>query len=100
MRGSTISRPRVCCGRQTLSRARTWRSCETELTAAAPPVSSEGVSADAPLVVKGPDGVEYRFTGLGVDDSLGKEKIDVAAHLKVEQIGDPAAARQAQCWML
>jgi hypothetical protein len=66
----------------------------TELTAAAPPVVAEGVSADAPLVVKGPDGTEYRFTGLSVDDSLGKDKIDVAARLKVEQIGDPAAARQ------
>ena len=32
----------------------------------------EGVSVDAPLVVKGADGVEYHFTGLGVDDSLGQ----------------------------
>ena len=33
--------------------------------AAAPPALSEGVSAETPLVVKGPDGVEYRFTALG-----------------------------------
>jgi hypothetical protein len=31
---------------------------------------------------------------LGVDDSLTKEKIDIIAHLKVDQIGDPAMARK------
>jgi hypothetical protein len=67
---------------------------KTEETTAAPPALSEGVSAESPLVVKGPDGVEYRFTALGVDDSLAKEKIDITAHLKVDQIGDPAAARK------
>jgi hypothetical protein len=67
---------------------------KAEATAAAPPVLSEGVSAEAPLVVKGPDGVEYHFTGLGVDDSLEKDKIDITAHLKVDQIGDPVAARK------
>jgi hypothetical protein len=66
----------------------------TEATAAAPPALSEGVSAEAPLVVKGPDGVEYHFTALGVDDSLAKDKIDIMAHLKVDQIGDPVAARK------
>jgi hypothetical protein len=67
---------------------------KAEASAAAPPALSEGVSAEAPLVVKGPDGVEYHFTGLGVDDSLGKDKIDIMAHLKVDQIGDPLAARK------
>jgi hypothetical protein len=52
------------------------------------------VSAEAPLVVKGPDGVEYHFTALGVDDSLAKDKIDITAHLKVDQLGDPVAARK------
>jgi hypothetical protein len=67
---------------------------KTEETAAAPPALSDGVSAEAPLVVKAQDGAEYHFTALGVDDSLDKEKIDVTAHLKVDQIGDPAAARK------
>ena len=67
---------------------------KAEASAAAPPALSEGVSAEAPLVVKGPSGVEYHFTALGVDDSLGKDKIDVMAHLKVDQIGDPVAARK------
>jgi hypothetical protein len=67
---------------------------KTEASASAPPALSEGVSAEAPLVVKGPDGVEYHFTALGVDDSLAKDKIDITAHLKVDQIGDPVAARK------
>jgi hypothetical protein len=67
---------------------------KTETSAAAPPALSEGVTAEAPLVVKGPDGVEYHFTALGVDDSLAKDKIDIMAHLKVDQIGDPVAARK------
>jgi hypothetical protein len=71
-----------------------FEKLRTEQTAAAPPALSEGVSAESPLVVKGADGVEYHFTALGVDDSLSKEKIDVTAHLKVDQIGDPAAARK------
>jgi hypothetical protein len=67
---------------------------KSEETAVAPPTLSEGVSPEAPLVVKGVDGAEYHFTGLGVDDSLAREKIDVTAHLKVDQIGDPVAARK------
>ncbi len=67
---------------------------KTEASAVAPPALSEGVSAEAPLVVKGPDGVEYHFIGLGVDDSLEKDKIDIMAHLKVDQLGDPVAARK------
>ena len=67
---------------------------KTEASAAAPPALSEGVTSEAPLVVKGPNGVEYHFTALGVDDSLAKDKIDITAHLKVDQIGDPVAARK------
>ena len=65
-----------------------------EQTAVAPPAISSGVTADAPLVVKGANGAEYHFTALSVDDSLAKEKIDVTARLKVDQIGDPVAARK------
>jgi hypothetical protein len=67
---------------------------KAEETAATPTALSDGVSPEAPLVVKGVDGAEYHFTGLGVDDSLAKEKIDVIAHLKVEEIGDAEAARK------
>ncbi len=67
---------------------------KTEQAGATPPAVSDGVSADAPLVVKGADGVEYRFIGLGVDDSLGKDKIDIMAHLKIDQAGDAAATHK------
>ncbi len=66
----------------------------TEAAAAAPPALSDGISPDAPLVVKGTDGVEYHFTALGTDDSLGKEKVDVVTHLKVETMGDAVAAKK------
>ena len=64
-----------------------------ELAEAVPP-ELKGVGASAPLVVKGADGTEYRFTAVGVDDSLGKEKVDVEAHLAVEQLGDAMVARK------
>jgi hypothetical protein len=67
---------------------------KTEQTGATPPAVSDGVSVDAPLVVKGADGTEYRFIRLGVDDSLGKDKIDIMAHLKVDQAGDAAATHK------
>jgi hypothetical protein len=66
----------------------------TEQAAATPTAVSDGVGPDNPLVVKGADGAEYRFVGLGVDDSLAKDKVDIVAHLKVDQIGDPVAARK------
>jgi hypothetical protein len=66
----------------------------TEATTAAPPALSEGISIDAPLVVKGADGTEYHFTGLGVDDSLAQPALDIEAHLHVEAAVDPAAARK------
>jgi len=67
---------------------------KSEQAAAAPPALSDGISPNAPLVVKGKDGTEYRFIGLGVDDSLNAAKIDVVAHLKVDQMGDAATAKK------
>jgi hypothetical protein len=66
----------------------------TEAAGAAPPALSEGVSVDAPLVVKGADGADYHFTGLGVDDSLGQSSLDIEAHLRVDSVADQAAARK------
>jgi hypothetical protein len=60
----------------------------TEAAAAAPPALSDGVSIDAPLVVKGTDGAEYHFTSLGVDDSPDQSSLDIVLRLHV----DPAAA--------
>jgi hypothetical protein len=66
----------------------------TEAGTAAPAALSDGVSVDAPLVVKGADGTEYRFTGLSVDDSLAQPTLDVAAHLRVDAATDPVAGRK------
>lgn len=66
----------------------------SEALAAAPPPLSAGIGPDTPLVVKAKDGTEYRFTGLGVDDSLNASSIDVALHLKVNAATDQAAARK------
>lgn len=65
-----------------------------EQSAAAPPALSDGIGENTPLVVKGADGAEYHFVGLGVDDSLEKEKIDVIARIKVDQLGDAVAAKK------
>lgn len=66
---------------------------QTELTEAAPPEAAT-LSSDAPLVLKASDGTEYRFTSIATDDSLGKDKVEVAAHLKVDALGDAATARK------
>ena len=55
-----------------------------ETTSTAPPALSDGISADAPLVVKGKGGREFRFTDLTTDDSLSADKVDVVAHLAPE----------------
>ena len=65
-----------------------------EQRSAAPPALSAGIGTDVPLVVKGAGGQEFQFTALGTDDSLGKDKVDVSAHLRVDQIGDFVAARK------
>lgn len=65
-----------------------------EQAAAAPPAISDGISENTPLVVKGADGTEYHFVGLGVDDSMQKDKVDVIARLKVDQLGDAATAKK------
>lgn len=67
---------------------------KSEQASAAPPALSDGIGPETPLVVKDASGTEYRFIGLGVDDSLGASKIDVTAHLKIDQPGDPAVAKK------
>ena len=66
----------------------------TELGSAIPPAISGGLSSDSPLVVKAADGTEFRFTALTVEDYQGGDKIDVAAHIKVDSVADNAAARK------
>ena len=67
---------------------------QTELSAAVPSAISGGLGPDTPLVVKAADGTEFRFTALTVEDYSGGDKIDVAAHIKVDSVADNAAARK------
>lgn len=67
---------------------------QTELGAAIPPAISSGIGPDSPLVVKGADGSEFRFTALSVEDYRGGDKIDVLAHIKVDSVADNVAARK------
>ena len=71
-----------------------FEKLQTELTSAAPPALSAGISADVPLVVKAKDGTEYRFSELTLDDSLDAAKVDVAVHLKVDAVADQGVERK------
>jgi hypothetical protein len=64
----------------------------TEAAAAVPPALSAGISADVPLVVKGANGNEFRFTALTTDDSLGGDQVDVLVHLAPDPPPDAPAA--------
>jgi hypothetical protein len=65
---------------------------QEEMTSAPQPVS-QGLGPDVPLVVKAADGTEYRFTGISVDTTLDQNRLDIAVRLKVDSVGDAAAAR-------
>ena len=65
---------------------------QDEQKAAAPPALSSGVSATTPLVIKGPDGMEYRITGMGVEALSGRSRADVLVHME-EASPDPAVLR-------
>jgi hypothetical protein len=62
-----------------------------EASSSAPPALSEGISPDAPLVVKGQSGSEFRFTNLTTDDSIGGDKLYVVVHLAPDPATEPAA---------
>ena len=67
---------------------------QTEFSSSIPSAISGGLSADTPWVVNAPDGAQYRFTALTVEDYQGGDKIDVVAHIKVDSVADNAAARK------
>ncbi len=66
----------------------------TEETSTAPSAVSEGVTPEAPLVIKAKDGAEFRFTSFALDDSLNTSAPDVAVHLKADLLPDAAATRK------
>lgn len=56
----------------------------SEAVREAPAEAADGISTDEPLVVKAPDGSEYRIVALVPDDSLHKDKLDIAAHVALD----------------
>jgi len=70
----------------------------TEASTAAPPALTEGVSSDAPLVVKGLNGAEFHITSLGADDTASASgaspSLDIAVHFNADPLPDQAAGRQ------
>jgi hypothetical protein len=58
----------------------------------APPVLTQGLSAQTPLVIKAADGTEYRFTSLSTG-TYTPGTLDLEAHYSVEALGDGIAAR-------
>ena len=66
---------------------------QEEQSKTTPAALSGGIGPETPLVLKSKDGTEYRVTSLAPDDSLGKDRIDVAMHFVAEPLADPVAAR-------
>lgn len=56
----------------------------SESAGVTPPEIGDGISQDAPLIVKDVDGKIYKFSSIVPDDSLHKDKLDVAAHMIVD----------------
>ena len=66
----------------------------TEETSAAPAAVSDGLSPEVPLVIKAGDGAEFHITSMQLEDSSGRDRPDVAIHLRTEPLADVAAARK------
>ena len=64
----------------------------SERHSSAPGELSEGISADAPLVIKAKDGSEFHFTSLGSTATEDGKSLNLVLHYHVESIGDSAAA--------
>jgi hypothetical protein len=58
----------------------------------APSELSDGISPDAPLVIKGKDGTEFHFTSLGSTVTDDGKSVNLVLHYRVDSIGEPAAA--------
>jgi hypothetical protein len=64
-----------------------------EQTAAAPPELINGISQDTPLVIKGSDGKEYRFTSFVSEGSEDGKQVKLVLHMSADYIADPDAAK-------
>jgi len=60
---------------------------------ALPSEISDGLSPDTPLVLKGADGAEFRFTSISAEGSDDGQRLNLTLHIKVDSVADTARAR-------
>lgn len=65
----------------------------SEQRVAAPPELINDIGPNHPLVVKGSDGTEYRFSSIGTAGSEDGKQLNMILHLSADSISDPAAAK-------
>ena len=65
----------------------------SEQTAAAPPELINGVAPDNPLIIKGTDGKEYKFTSFVPEPSEDGKQVKLVLHMAADYIADPVAAK-------
>lgn len=58
----------------------------------APGELSDGISTEAPLVIKGKDGADFHFTSLSSTATEDSNSLNLVLHYRVDSIGDPGAA--------
>ncbi len=58
----------------------------------APAELSDGISAEAPLVIKAKDGTEFHFTALSALGTSDGKGLDLVLHYKADPVSDSAAA--------
>jgi hypothetical protein len=58
----------------------------------APGELSDGITPDAPLVIKAKDGSEFHFTSLGSAATDDGKSLNLVLHYRVDSVGDSAAA--------
>lgn len=64
----------------------------TERRTNAPAELSDGISPDAPLVIKAKDGTEFHFTSIGSAATDDGKSLNLVLHYRVDSIGDSGAA--------
>ena len=63
----------------------------SEMRAAMPPALSSGLSATTPLAIAGPNGAEFRITGLNSDASEDGKQLNLIVHLRADPSSDTNA---------
>lgn len=58
----------------------------------APAELSDGITAQAPLVIKAKDGTEFHFTGITAAGTSDGKGLDLVLHYKTDSVSDSAAA--------